>query len=55
MNKMWVRITNRKDGDWSEFYANSVTWSKDKIIIKTEKRDIDVNANNYDLTLYAPD
>lgn len=20
--KMWVRITNIKDGDWTEFYAN---------------------------------
>lgn len=51
---MWVRITNRKDGDWSEFYAKSVTWSKDKII-KTEKREIEVDANKYYLTLYAPD
>ena len=26
-----------------------------KIIIKTEKREIEVNANKYDLTLFAPD
>lgn len=52
---MWVRITNIKDGDWTEFYAKSVTWSRGKIIIRTEKVDIEIDANKYAVTLYAPD